>query len=372
MNIGYFIRRNWYPPRAGSAVHIFQVASQLTARGHHLSSIFTDHCDPQVVRYQPTQLPAFLRQVDLIYIRIFAGWTTGKFSLLKLLKGGACPVVWELNAPLEEQLLVGKSRRQVAWMHYQRRLVAGLVDACICNSQWNADYAARHWGIKRNVVVRLGSDPKLFDPDKRDPRLYDSLGAGFKVVWAGTARFQWHCLPLIVQVAERMRGIDPAVSFILIGGKGHLRQHQSWPENVTLLDEVPYLDLPPYLASADLGLCFYQRPGHGMVFYRSPLKVFDYMASGLPVIATEEEEMRPVVRRGHNGLLVDNDVEQIVEAILQIKENKGWRQRMGLAGREDVVRYYNWQRVAEETEAVFHSVLGQPPRATAHASPGER
>ena len=162
------------------------------------------------------------------------------------------------------------------------------------------------------------------------------------------------------------------VSFILIGGKGHLRQHQSWPENVTLLDEVPYLDLPPYLASADLGLCFYQRPGHGMVFYRSPLKVFDYMASGLPVIATEEEEMRPVVRRGHNGLLVDNDVEQIVEAILQIKENKGWRQRMGLAGREDVVRYYNWQRVAEETEAVFHSVRGQPPRATAHASPGER
>jgi glycosyltransferase involved in cell wall biosynthesis len=98
-----------------------------------------------------------------------------------------------------------------------------------------------------------------------------------------------------------------------------------------------------------------------MSFYRSPLKVFDYMASGLPVVATDEEELRPIVRHGHNGLLVQNDVGAIVDAIRKIKDSDGWRERMGRAGREDVVRHYNWQRVAEETEAVFHSVLGHPP-----------
>jgi glycosyltransferase involved in cell wall biosynthesis len=361
MNIGYFVPWNWYPPRAGASVHIFQVASQLGARGHRLSTIFSDQRDPQVACYRPSQLPAFLRQVDLIYIRMLRGWRMGKFTLLKLAKAGRCPVVWEINAPLEEQLLDGKSQRSVAWMHHQTRLLSGMVDACICNSQANADYAAERWGIKRNVVIRLGSDPGLFDPRKRDPRLYEALGSGFKVVWAGTASLGSQCLPLILQVAERMQAIDPATSFVLIGGKGAKRRDHPLPANVTWLDGMPYFDLPPFLASADLGLCFYRPPGHGMSFYRSPLKVFDYMASGLPVVATDEEEMRPIVRHGHNGLLVQNDVDAIVDAIRKIKDGDGWRERMGRAGREDVVRHYNWQRVAEETEAVFHGVLGRPP-----------
>jgi glycosyltransferase involved in cell wall biosynthesis len=361
MNIGYFVPWNWYPPRAGASVHIYQVASQLVARGHRLSSIFSDQHDPQVASYRPSQLPAFLRQVDLIYIRMLRGWRMGKFTLLKLVKSGRCPVVWEINAPLEEQLLQGKSQRSIAWMHHQARLLSGMVDACICNSQANADYAAERWGIKRNVVIRLGSDPGLFDPRKRDPRLDAALGSGFKVVWAGTASLGAHCLPLILQVAERMQAIDPAISFILIGGKGAKRRNPSLPANLTWLDGMPYFDLPPFLASADLGLCFYPQAGHGMPFYRSPLKVFDYMASGLPVVATDEEEMRPIVRHGHNGLLVRNDVDAIVDAIRKIKDDVGWRERMGRAGREDIVRYYNWQRVAEETEAVFHGVLGRPP-----------
>jgi glycosyltransferase involved in cell wall biosynthesis len=325
-----------------------------------LSSIFYDQRDPQVTCYRSGQLPAFVRQIDLIYIRMFRGWRTGKFTLLKLAKVGRCPVVWEINAPLEEQLLDGKSQRSVARMHYQTRLLSGMVDACICNSQANADYAAERWGIKRRVVIRLGSDPGLFDPRKRDPRLYEALGSGFKVVWAGTDNLRTHCLPLILQVAERMRAIDATTSFVLIGGKGKAR-FDPLPANVTWLDGKPYVDLPPFLASADLGLCFYRRPGHGMSFYRSPLKVFDYMASGLPVVATDEEELRPIVRHGHNGLLVQNDVDAIVDAIRKIKDSHGWRERMGRAGREDVVRYYNWQRVAEETEAVLHSVLAHPP-----------
>jgi glycosyltransferase involved in cell wall biosynthesis len=356
LSIGYFIRKNWFPPRAGSAIHAYQIATRLTARGHRLSAVFRDYCDPQVTCYKPAHLPHFLKNIDLIYIRIFGGWELGKFTLLKLLKFRSCPVVWEINGPVEEQRLIGLSRRQVARLDHERRLLARWVDACICNTQVVADHAAERWGTRNNYVVPNGSDPELFHPGQRDDRTYPELEGRFKIVWAGTPRYPWHGLPLLFDVARRMETSDPDTVFILIGNRHFLDRNGSTPKNVHLVDEQLYFDMPRYLASADLGLCLYERHDLGVEFYRSPLKLFDYMSSGLPVVVTSETEIRKIVRNGESGLLVDNDADEIVRAIRQIKNDADSRYRLGQAARQEILRYYNWNRVADQTEAILRSL----------------
>ena len=86
--------------------------------------------------------------------------------------------------------------------------------------------------------------------------------------------------------------------------------------NVLLLRQMSYRDLPHYLAAADACLCLY-KPYDWLSygFYGSSLKLFDYMAAGKPVIASDMGQLSKVIRHGVNGLLVPNDIEEITESL---------------------------------------------------------
>jgi glycosyltransferase involved in cell wall biosynthesis len=80
------------------------------------------------------------------------------------------------------------------------------------------------------------------------------------------------------------------------------------------------------------------------------------MAAEKPVIASDMGQITQVIKDGINGLLVQNDVEMIVDKIGELKKNKQLRETLARNAREDVMNYYNWDRVAEETEKVLIDV----------------
>ena len=83
------------------------------------------------------------------------------------------------------------------------------------------------------------------------------------------------------------------------------------------------------------------------------------MACGLPVIATNIGQIRDVIEDGRNGVLVNvnNDHNQIIERILFLKNNPEKAKQIGAEARKDVVNYYNWERVGEETEKVLKNLI---------------
>ena len=357
MNIGYFARRNWYPPTAGSSVHVYQVARKLSERGHQLHSLRPDIRDPSVQVYRRRELFGFLGSIDVIYIRIFGAWRTGKFGLLKWLRRRPCPVVWEINAPLEEYMLTGRTRQQIRRLHQHRRLLARLVDAAICVSQPLADYATRNWGIRQCHPIPSGSDTQMFSPAARDRAAYSEFGDCYKVVWAGSPQYPWQGAPFVREIAGRMQAADPDVRFVVIGPDKTWRKFPSLPDNLIVCGPKPYFDMPRYLASADVGFCPCLDDDLGVGFYRSPLKLFDYMASGLPMIASDNDATRAILRNGESGLLTANRVDDVVQAILQLKHDPAAAARLGEAARAEAERYYNWDRVAEQTECILQSLI---------------
>jgi len=294
-----------------------------------------------------------------LYIRVLCSSSLESASLLKLVRPRTLPVVWEVNAPVEElRALLPQDpliEAKIARENRRRRFLAKFVDAAIGVSDVLKDYCHRSLGIKLSYSIPNGSDPELFDPDHARGTFLDKFPNLYKVIWAGDALNPWQGVNLILEVARRIAWIDQEIIFIFLSRSGY-----TFPllENVMVLKEVSYLELPHYLFSADLCLCLYNEYDwleYG--FYGSSLKLFDYMAAARPVLASDMGQISGVIRNEVNGLLTSNRIEEITEKILWFKDNRRRGREMGREARKEVIRYFNWQRVVEETEKVMQSVL---------------
>jgi len=88
-----------------------------------------------------------------------------------------------------------------------------------------------------------------------------------------------------------------------------------------------------------------------------PLSLIEAMASGLPVIGTDIDAIRSVVREGVNGLLVQpDDVPQLAQALTQLVEDADVRQRMGEESQQLARGKYSLTRCIADTQETFLSI----------------
>ncbi len=357
MNIGYLINFKWYPPQGGGTVHAYQVAQQLMKRGHSIHTIYYDYQAPNLNVYRQRHIFKFIKNIDVLYIRVHGYYNFENFTLLKALKFFTLPVVWEVNAPLEELLIRGKTKEEVEHLNFKRKLLAKFVNASICVSREMREYAFRDLKIPNSYFIPNGSDTELFSPQKRDEKIYKDQKDHFKIVWIGSSNYPWQGVDIIFQVAREIYPMDKKILFFLITEEKNLDRYKPLPDNIVLMDEKRYFDLPPFIASADAGLCLYHNPGVNGKFHFSPLKLFDYMACGLPVIATDIGQISDVIKHQRNGILVNNNIDKIVDNILFLKNNPEKAKQIGCEARKDIENYYNWERVGEETEKILKSLI---------------
>jgi starch synthase len=120
---------------------------------------------------------------------------------------------------------------------------------------------------------------------------------------------------------------------------------------------VPYERMPEMVAAADVGTAPYDTSRLAQLqlgFYWSPLKVFEYMASGIPTVAVAQGPLRDILRDGEEGLHVpERDAPALAAALRRLADEPELRARLGRAARERVVERYSWQRHCEQLERVL-------------------
>jgi glycosyltransferase involved in cell wall biosynthesis len=94
-------------------------------------------------------------------------------------------------------------------------------------------------------------------------------------------------------------------------------------------------------------------------FYFSPLKVYEYMAAGLPVIASRIGQIAEVINHQLTGWLVPpGDAGALIEGFSQLQTLPELRRRMGRAARECALKNHTW---SQSLRRIFDVAFAQPP-----------
>lgn len=138
---------------------------------------------------------------------------------------------------------------------------------------------------------------------------------------------------------ERAASVRPDYSFVLIGPPDIARKRLAPRPNIHLLGVRPFSDLPRYMRYADVGIILFDAKGHErLVNYINPLKLYEYMACGLPVVSVRWLELE---RLASPALLYDEPEEflRALDRILQDGEECSPQQRQG---RVDFAASHSW------------------------------
>jgi len=187
-----------------------------------------------------------------------------------------------------------------------------------------------------------------------------------KVVVGFTGTFgEWHGIPQLTEAIDKILkyALSMNTHFLLIGDgkfKPEAESQIRHYENVTFTGVVPYSDIQHYLAICDILVSPHNPQVDGKEFFGSPTKVFEYMAMGKGIVASDLGQIGEVLKHNYSAILVEpGNVNQLVEAILKLVEDKELREQLGKRAREDVVANYTWEKNAERVMKALEWVMNE-------------
>lgn len=194
------------------------------------------------------------------------------------------------------------------------------------------------------TVIPNGVDVRSFRPGPPDRDLLRSHGleGRFVVGWVGGFR-PFHGLEIVPSLVRALRERVPEAVVCLVGD-GPERERFSnrvaaLGDAVRLVPAAAHGEVPRWLRSFDVCLALGARAG----FHYSPMKLYEYLACGRPVVATAAGQMAEVLTDGEDALLVPGrDPEALAEAVARLAMDPGLGRRIGSAGRALVERSGSW------------------------------
>jgi glycosyltransferase involved in cell wall biosynthesis len=282
------------------------------------------------------------------------------------------PHIVELNAPLALEHRTYRSETgDDLPAACERRLLRG-ADAVVVVSEALRRHALGLGVAPHRVVVRPnGVDRERFRPARRDPALRVALGlnGGPVVGFVGGLR-PWHGVDALPEVLAQLTEHAPGVRLLIVGD-GPMADplerelaRRGLRDRAVLTGAVPHERVPGLIRELDVAVAPYPLLDHD--FYFSPLKLLEYMACAVPVVASAVGAIPELVRDGETGLLCPpGRTDALAAACARLLADPPLGRRMGAAGAALVGERHTWDGIARQTAAQAAELAGQRAGAAA-------
>ena len=197
--------------------------------------------------------------------------------------------------------------------------------------------------------VNVNFFQKLPSQDRNSILLKFGLQDKFNVVYTGTLG-RVHNLKIMIEAGSRLKE-DEGIRFV-IAGEGAKRQEiekmiaELQLKNFVIMNSIPKDDVRELLSVADIG--FQALEDIDYIAGAHAVKIFEYMAMGLPVIFSGRGESKMLIENADCGICCgQNDLEGVINAINTLKENPDLRKRYGMNGRLYVERNFDRGMLAD-------------------------
>ena len=258
------------------------------------------------------------------------------------------PLVIEFNAPaLESKLFLSQYWHVPGAARFLERLKLSRADRCIVVSSALRDHLSELHGVPKDKigVVPNGADPELFSGETAASRsIPENIRSGVVVGFVGS--FQaWHGTDLLSEMTLSLGRRHPEVRFLFVGD-GPERQRvaerlSELSDRVHFTGSVPHDEVAGFVAAFDVGVV------SDAGFYMSPLKVFEWMAAEVAVVAPRLGPLEEVIQDGAEGLLFEpGNAEDLSRAVEQIVVDQEKRRSLGASARRRIVESLTWRHNA--------------------------
>ncbi len=379
MKILYAALDQQVPGTLGGSVHVQAVAEGLAALGHDVHVLtgqggrwpeggvtwhaMTPPLGRSVLRWtRAGAVAAIARRIaaDVIIERYYNFGGEG----IRAARAVGVPGVLEVNAPvvdypgspkarLDRALLVEPMRR---W----RDALCRQTDLFVTPTRG----ILPSWLDPARVLeAEWGADVDHFRPEARGPVPFTRDPQRVLCVFAGAFR-SWHgVVQLSASLARLHAQGEHRLGAVFIGDgpeRAAAERAARGVPGITFTGAVPHADLPQCLAAADIGVAPFDPARHAPLtlgFYWSPLKIFEYMSSGLPVVAPALPRIAHLVEHGQEGLLYDPADPRTLDAALVQLTDPALRRRLGDAARARAVAQYSWRAHCQALDARLRALV---------------
>ena len=220
------------------------------------------------------------------------------------------------------------------------------------------------------LVNPNGVDPEIYSPeiDGSDVRRKYNLKNKTVIGFIGTFG-KWHGAEILAQAFGLLLQKHPQYSDktrLLMIGNGHtLPQVQQELEAYGVTQEciltgiVPQEEGPAHLAACDLLASPHVPNTDGTPFFGSPTKLFEYMAMGKGIIASDLGQISEILKHDYTGWMVKpGDTESLMLGLKAMIDNPEISKRLGDAARRVVVAKYTWK---EHTRKIIEKLKERYP-----------
>jgi glycosyltransferase involved in cell wall biosynthesis len=281
---------------------------------------------------------------DLVYER-YSLWSVAGMQYARV---SGVPGLLEVNAPLIEEQAAYRGLVDRASAEQVAERVFADAESIIAVSTGVRTYLHRYPAARGRVhLVANGVNPARFPPGATPshPGSTESFTVGF----VGSLK-PWHGLAILVDAFARLHASCPSTRLLVVGDGP---QRKSLEADLSarqlsgaaeIVGAVAPSAVAGLLASMDVAVAPYPQQEH---FYFSPLKVYEYMAAGIPVVASRIGDLPDLIQDGRNGLLCrPGDAVELAAALVRLQQDAELRVRLGLAGRQSVLQHHTWDAIA--------------------------
>lgn len=230
----------------------------------------------------------------------------------------------------------------------------------------NSDLIGVVSDVTKEQLIQLGADktkivvnPNGVNPEKFSPYICgDRIKEQFKlkdffvVGFIGTFT-RWHGVETLFDAAVEVLSKNDKIKFLFIGD-GNLKsvlelktEQLKLNEKIIFTGIIPHEKAPEYLAACDVLVSPHLGFDNGERFFGSPTKLFEYMAMGKPIIASDLEQIGQIIQHEINGLkFKPGNADELAKLILELEGNEELCDKLGKKAREDVLENFTWEKNA--------------------------
>ena len=293
---------------------------------------------------------------DFIYDR----YASFNYSCVAVARQAHLPLLLEVNSPYSFQ------KKAYEKLYFKKLLKIIETKTCrdascvLVVSTPLKEYLVNNGVPKEKIeVIPNGADPEVFHPSVDGNSVRAKYGIQDRCIigFVGILR-PWHGLELLLEVFSKLEHERKNLHLLIIGNGPSekdlisLSQKMGIAHRTTFTGRVSHEEMRSYIAALDIAV------SPRATFYASPMKILEYMAIALPVIAPNMANIRDIVENGKDGLLFDPENKDSLRDMLnRVDGDQELRKKIGLNARKKIEQSYTWESNAHRIVEIAKKII---------------